>query len=154
MRALDHQPFSDNEKRAIKKLDEHLAGATTASLLIGSAEEAIELPEIVFQLLRQIVHQMGEGKMVAIENIEEILTTQEAADMLRVSRPYLIKLLEEGKIPFTKVGLHRRIRFEDIRAYQRQREAEQEKGLQKLARISQELGLYDDDLDSAISSDH
>jgi excisionase family DNA binding protein len=150
MRALDHQPLTDDERREVKRLDQQLATATSAKLLIGSAEEAIELPGAVFQLLQQIVHQIGEGKMAIIQEIEEILTTQEAADLLHVSRPYLIKLLEEGEISFTKVGLHRRIRFQDLKAYQKKQEEKQEAALEEIARISQELGLYDDDLDTSI----
>ncbi|HXR65046.1 MAG TPA: helix-turn-helix domain-containing protein, partial [Ktedonobacteraceae bacterium] len=72
-----------------------------------------------------------------------ILTTQEAADILHVSRPYLIKLLEEGEMPFTKVGLHRRIRFKDLRDYQKRRKEERRAALREMAHISQELGLYD-----------
>jgi excisionase family DNA binding protein len=143
MRALNSQPLTDDERREVKKLDQLLETATSAKLLVGSAEETIELPGAVFQLLRQIVHQIGEGKMAIIQEVDEILTTQEAADLLYVSRPYLIKLLEQGEIPFTKVGLHRRIRFQDVVTYQEQRKQEQREALRELAELSQEFGLYD-----------
>lgn len=74
---------------------------------------------------------------------QQALTTQEAANILDVSRPYLIKLLEAGKIPFVRVGQHRRIRVNDLANYQKEREIEQEKSLHALARLSQEYGLYD-----------
>lgn len=144
MRALDHQPFTDDERLVLERLEQLLASATSAKLLIESEERAIELSGAPFQLLQQIVHYMGEGKMFFVQEEEEILTTQEAADILHVSRPYLIKLLEEGQIPFTKVGLHRRIRFKDLRNYQKRRKMEQQAGLAEIARIGQELGLYDD----------
>jgi excisionase family DNA binding protein len=143
MRALDHQPFTDDEQLVLEKLEQLLANATSVKLLSESEEETIELSGTLFQLLQQIVHSMGEGKMFFVQEEEEILTTQEAADILHVSRPYLIKLLEEGEMPFTKVGLHRRIRFKDLRDYQKRRKEERRAALREMARISQELGLYD-----------
>lgn len=142
MRALDHKPLTDDERSELKKLEQLLATATSAQLLIDGAKEAIELPDTVFQLLQQVVRYVGEGKMLYLQN-EEVLTTQKAADMLHVSRPYLIKLLENGEIPFTKVGLHRRIRHHDLVNYLKKRERREEEGLHELARLSQEYGLYD-----------
>lgn len=143
MRALDHQPFTDDERLVLERLEQQLAHTTSARLFIASEESTIEFSGTLLQALRQIVHSMGEGKMVFVQEEEEILTTQEAADILHVSRPYLIKLLEEGNIPFTKVGLHRRIRFKDLRDYQKRRKEERREALREMGRISQELGLYD-----------
>ena len=72
------------------------------------------------------------------------LTTQEAADLLNVSRQYLVRLLEDGAMPFTKTGTHRRIRFGDLMAYKRARDATRRQGLKRLTRLSEELGLYDE----------
>lgn len=142
MRALDHKSLTVDERRELKKLEQLLATATSAQLLIDDAKEAIVLPDTVFQLLQQVVHYVGEGKMLYIRN-EEVLTTQEAADMLHVSRPYLIKLLENGEIPFIKVGKHRRVSINDLLSFKKQLESEQDQAIADLARLSQDLGIYD-----------
>ena len=143
MRALDHSPLTEEERLVLEKLEQALATATSAKVLIGHQEQAIELPGAVFQLLQQVVRHTGEGKMFFIQDKEETLTTQEAADILDVSRPYLIKLLETGKIPFVKVGTHRRIRANDLMSFKVQLEHEQDEVIAEMARLSQELGLYD-----------
>ncbi|HZK67184.1 MAG TPA: helix-turn-helix domain-containing protein [Chloroflexota bacterium] len=71
------------------------------------------------------------------------LTTQQAADLLNVSRPHLIKLLETGEIPFHKTGTHRRIRFDDLMRYGRLRDQKEASALDEMARDAQEMGLYD-----------
>ncbi len=73
----------------------------------------------------------------------KLLTTNQGAELLNVSRPYLIRLLEAGKIPYQKVGSHRRIRFDDLMAYRATRDAERRRALAKLTRLSGEYGLYD-----------
>jgi excisionase family DNA binding protein len=70
------------------------------------------------------------------------LTTQQAADFLNVSRPYLIGLLEADEIPYRKVGTHRRIRFEDLREYRRRDDLKRRQAADELTRLSEELGLY------------
>ena len=69
------------------------------------------------------------------------LTTQQAADILNVSRPFVVRLVEEGKIPCRKVGTHRRIRFQDLLQYKRHTEQERLKVLEELAAQAQELGM-------------
>jgi len=94
-------------------------------------------------LLGQIVSQLTHGNAVRVASIHEELTTQEAADILNVSRPYLIKLLEEGTIPFVKTGTHRRIRFNDLMEYKRYRDVERTRAINEIAQFSQDAGLYD-----------
>jgi excisionase family DNA binding protein len=112
--------------------------------LIGPEGDTVELPESVLRLLRRVVHHLAEGRMVTIVPIHEELTTQEAADLLNVSRPYFVKLLNQGEIPYTKTGTHRRVRFRDVMAYKEGRDAQRREGLAELTRLSKEIGLYDE----------
>ncbi len=89
--------------------------------LIGPEGEEIEISEVVFQLLRQVIGYLEQGKEITIVPCNPELSTQEAADLLKVSRPYLIKLLELGELPYRKVGKHRRVRYEDVISYKEKR---------------------------------
>lgn len=111
--------------------------------LVGPHGEEIELPESLFHVLRQLVSHLAQGRAVAVVPLNKELTTQEAADILNVSRPFLVKLLERGEIPFVKTGSHRRIQFSDLMAYKRRRDAERRHALARLTQMSQEMGLYE-----------
>jgi excisionase family DNA binding protein len=102
-------------------------------------EETIELPAGAVRLLVEILEDMASGRAVTIVPRNAELTTQQAADFLNVSR--LIQLLEEKKIPYRKVGTHRRVRFEDVLRYKEGIDAERRKVLDALAAEAQELGL-------------
>jgi excisionase family DNA binding protein len=84
---------------------------------------------------------MAQGNAVTLIPIHAELTTQEAADYLNVSRPHLVKLLEKKKLPFHKVGTHRRVRFTDLAAYKAKFEATRRKVMETLAKEAQELGM-------------
>ncbi len=101
----------------------------------------LRLPAKVFRLLKSILDLMAEGRAFSLIPQESELSTQQAAEMLNVSRPYLVKLLESGEIPFKKVGSHRRILVQDLFAYIKIFEDQREKALQDLAQEAQELGL-------------
>jgi|RhiMetdeSRZDD1v2_1073273.scaffolds.fasta_scaffold394962_2 excisionase family DNA binding protein len=101
----------------------------------------LTIPQAAAQLLVHILTEMAEGNAVRIIPIHAELTTQEAADYLNVSRPFLIKLLETGKIPHHKTGAHRRVRFLDLANYKKQFETEREKLLDELVQSGQEMGL-------------
>ena len=107
----------------------------------GEQAEPIELPAGAVALLMDILEAMAAGQGVTIipENAE--LTTVQAADVLNVSRPFLIKLLDEQKIPHRKVGKHRRIRMEDVMAYKASIDAERESVLDQLAADAQEQDM-------------
>lgn len=99
------------------------------------------LPRHALALLRDLLTDMAQGHAVTIVPRHAELTTQQAADMLNVSRPHLIKLLEDGEISFTKAGSHRRIRFQDVAEYKAQQKARSYEKLGELARLAQEDNL-------------
>lgn len=104
-------------------------------------EETIELPAGAVKLLVEILEDMASGRSVTIVPQNAELTTQQAADFLNVSRPFLIRLLEERKIPFRMVGTHRRVRLEDVLRYKEGIDADRRKVLDELAAEAQELGM-------------
>jgi len=86
---------------------------------------------------------MMHGRTIGIVPINKEISTQDAADILNVSRPFLVGLLDAGTIPFIKVGTHRRIRFTDLMEYKKRRDEERRQGLAKIAHISEDAGAYD-----------
>jgi excisionase family DNA binding protein len=104
-------------------------------------EPTIRIPASAAHLLIQILDEMSRGNAVKLIPIHAELTTQEAADMLNISRPTLIQLLNEGGIEFRKVGTHRRVRFESVMRYKRQLDTERKAALAELSAYDQEIGL-------------
>jgi excisionase family DNA binding protein len=101
----------------------------------------IILPASVLRLLTGILAEMAQGHGVALIPVQAEVTTQQAADLLNVSRPYLIRLLEERKIPFRLVGQHRRVRVDDLLVYQRKDDEERRRVADELTADAQELGM-------------
>lgn len=107
----------------------------------GGKAETVSIPLSAFRLLTDILTEMAKGNAISLIAVHAELTTQQAADLLNVSRPYLIELLEEGKIPFRKVGTHRRILFQDVMAYKQKIDQGRLKALEELSALDQELGF-------------
>ncbi|WP_019498951.1 helix-turn-helix domain-containing protein [Pseudanabaena sp. PCC 6802] len=110
--------------------------------LVGMDGEEIPLPDSIYQALRQVIHMMAAGQTISLVPYDLYLSSQEAADLLNVSRPYLYTLLDLGHIPYIRVGTHRRIQFEDLIKYKQQRDSQRRQALSELALMSQELGFY------------
>ena len=101
-------------------------------------EQTVSIPAAAFRLLNVILSEMAKGNSLTLIPVHAELTTQQAAEILNVSRPFLVRILEEGKIPCRKVGTHRRIRFEDLIQYKRQLAADRLKALDELSAQAQE----------------
>lgn len=101
----------------------------------------VELPTSALRLLVDILAELADGNAVKVVPIHAELTTQEAADLLNVSRPHLVKLLEEGALPFHKTGKHRRIRFADLMQFKAERDRSSEQAMEELVRQAQELNM-------------
>jgi excisionase family DNA binding protein len=110
---------------------------------IEETSEKIKIPLSALKLLGDILKAMGQGKLISIVPIATEVTTQAAAEILGCSRPHLVKLLEDGKIPFTKVGKHRRIKFDDIMLYRNRMKEQQKKHIIDIMNLDEETGLYD-----------
>jgi excisionase family DNA binding protein len=100
-------------------------------LLVGpDSDEQVELPSEVYRVLRQVVEAMNRGLAVTVVPQSQTMTTQQAAELLGVSRPTLIRLLETGRIPYERVGSHRRVLLRDVLAYREQRREAQYRALE------------------------
>lgn len=114
-----------------------------SALLISPDGRQTRISDDLYVLLESMVRQIRRGNAVQIVTYNRELTTQQAAEILNVSRQYLIKLLERGELPFTKTeGSHRRLRLQDVLAYRRRRSEQRRESLDRLARASVEMGDY------------
>jgi excisionase family DNA binding protein len=109
-------------------------------LVEGGPDEALVVPRPAVELFVHILAAMANGQGVQIMPLNAELTTQQAADLLTVSRPYLIGLLERGEIEYRLVGRHRRIRFDALMEYLRQDDQRRKVAVDELTRLDQELG--------------
>lgn len=107
----------------------------------GKASDAVELPASVVKLLVRLLLEMASGNAVTLIPVHAELTTQQAADLLGVSRPFVIKQIEEGKLPHRRIGTHRRVMFKDLMDFKRSLDVDRSKALDQLAAEAQKLRL-------------
>ena len=103
--------------------------------------EAVTLPSRAIELLLEGLEELGKGNGIQLFPIEAELTTQQASELLNLSRPYVVRLLDEGKIPSTRVGTHRRVRLRDLMAYKKKSDADRAKAMKSLVAEAQELDM-------------
>lgn len=126
---------------ASRILSRHLSGDEEMKFELPSEERAVVIPAAAARLLVESLTQMARGNPVMLAPLHAELTTQEAADFLNVSRPFLVGLLEKGDIPFRKVGAHRRVMFKDVLAYKERIDRARQESLRKLAEEAQKLDM-------------
>lgn len=150
MNHLEQLPKPSKEEQKLA-LESHSALAEALEQLhkedpeieIEETGEKIKIPLSALKLLAEILKATSQGQAISLLPIAAEMTTQAAADVLGCSRPHLVKLLEAGEIPFTKVGKHRRVKFEDVMTYKKQMKAKQEELLIKMMNADEASGLYD-----------
>ena len=149
MESVDIRKPSKAEQRAALESYDALAASLeqlrseNPEIEIEETEEKIRIPKSALKLLARILKEISLGNPISIVPIATELTTQAAAEFIGCSRPHIVKLLEEGKIPFTKVGKHRRIKYEDVALYKKKMKLKQRAKIQKLMELDEESGLYD-----------
>jgi len=135
--------FPPRDLTALLDLGRFLEHHTEPALLLGPDGEQVPLPQEVYQVLVEVVEAMREGKVITLVPRTRRLTTQEAADFLGISRPTLVKLLQDGKIPYDQPGRHRRILFTDLLAYTERQRENRRAALDRMTEEASEAGLYD-----------
>jgi len=137
-------PEADQLRELLDVLDEH------GTVLMTDDGRQVEVPPTAMVALSRAVEYLASGEPVLIFPADAELSTGEAADILTFSRQYLVRLLDEGQIPYRRKGTHRRLLLRDVIRYREKRVVEQQEGMREMVQLSEEMGLYDwtkDDID-------
>ena len=110
---------------------------------IEETQEKIKIPLSALKLLAKILKATSQGNPISVVPLATEMTTQAAAEFLGCSRPHLVKLLEEGEIPYSKIGKHRRVKYEDVDSYKKKMKARQKSHIIEIMRADEEAGMYD-----------
>lgn len=149
MEFIDVKKPSKEEQRAAMESYDALAAtleqlhSENPEIEIEETEERIKIPISALKLLAKILKEISHGNPISIVPIATEMTTQAAAELLGCSRPHVVKLLEEGQIKFTKVGKHRRVKYEDVIKYKKILKAKQKATISEIMQLDEESGLYD-----------
>ncbi len=132
-------PGEGDALEVLRRQIDDIVHARGTAQLVGPDGETMEIPASALHALALVVQGMARGQTMTLVPHGKELTTQEAADLLHVSRPHLVKLLDDGTIPHYKVGTHRRVRIEDALDYRERRASTRDAKLDELTRLSEEL---------------
>jgi excisionase family DNA binding protein len=136
-------PDSDPQLTDLARmLTSEAATRREVAVLVGPDGKPTPLPDAVFDILRGVVDALAHGMAITIAPHNTMLTTQEAADLLGVSRPTLVRLLEDGEIPFEMRGRHRRVRLADLVEYQNRTRQAREQALAEMAERGEQDDIY------------
>lgn len=138
---LSPDPSEQDELVELRELLTQIAGQQRRPVarLVAPDGSEIEIPASAFAALRAVVRDMAQGLTITLIPHDKELTTKEAADILGVSRPFLVRLLDRGEIPYHRVGTHRRLRVEDILGYREVRAQRRREQLRKLTELSEQV---------------
>jgi excisionase family DNA binding protein len=142
--SLDEGPSvlpSKRDSDLAREASRAISSGRQKSLRVKIGDKELILPQAATRLIQHLLTEMAKGNAVTLIPIHAELTTQEAADFLNVSRPHLIRLLEQKKMDFHMVGTHRRIRFEDLMAFKAKLEKSRREAMDELASQAQDLGM-------------
>lgn len=132
-------------KESSEILEQYLKGHGSASLRLGGAgDKEIVLNDSILRIVCEALSSEAAGKKLRLVEEDEEVSPEKAAEFLQVSRPYLVRLLDGGEIPFHHVGTHRRITMSDLIEYKRKRKIRSKEALRKMVEVSEEMGLYDE----------
>src|SRR5688572_7391520 len=146
---LPDKTAADQAAQAVAELNAFLRAHPTPTGRVrlctedDGPETQIVIPAVAFRFFVDVLAELANGNAVTVAPVHAELTTQQAADMLNVSRPYLIKLLDEERIPFRRVGNRRKVQLVDVLDYKRHDDVRRQEVLNELTREAEELGLYD-----------
>ena len=141
---LDHQPgiaAQDDERNALDQLLAVLQAGRSPEMR-GLKGESIALPPVVTQLLHQIIEHLAHGDYVQVVSIPDELTLQQAAEILHVSRQFVMQLIEAGTLPAAISGSQRRLHLQDVLTYKQEQSERARKAIDEIAALSQESGNY------------
>lgn len=136
------QKIARENKDILDRIASNLKKSTKeVEIGVRGEKDHVKIPVSAFQHLNTIIDLMAQGKAITVNPVDAEITTQEAADLLNVSRPFIVKLLEKGEIPFHKVGSHRRIKLKVFIKYKNRYKKQQREALDELAKQAQELDM-------------
>jgi excisionase family DNA binding protein len=150
MQTVTYKPTKHEQKIAIEAMSEiqklqrqsKTKKAATTIVSIGKNGKSMSVPTKAVGFFYEIVNSMSYGKSITVLTSDLLISTQQAADILHFSRPYVIKLLEDGKIPYQKVGTHRRMKLADVVEYEKEFKKLQDRALDLLTAEAQKLNMY------------
>ena len=129
---------------AARALSKAAPGGVGLKICDDSGKHEIELPAAIFKTLLKLLMEIGNGNTVAVIPVHSELTTGQAADLLNMSRPHLVKLVEQGELKYRMVGTHRKLSARDVLAYKDRMTHKRRTALSEMTSLDEELGLYED----------